>query len=83
MVANEKGFFEREGLDVVAQKYLSAYDAGLLRAVIQASRSAYQPALTKERFEAKNGYLLFGWLIKTPQSFRRRASRTGARPRTR
>ncbi len=58
-----------EAATQVAQKNFTSYDVALLRAVIKGSRDAYQPALTKQRFEAENQYLLFGGLIKQAQSY--------------
>lgn len=53
----------------VAQKYFPKQKEELLRAVIKGSRDAYQPALTKQRFDAENRYLLFGGIIKTAQPY--------------
>jgi NitT/TauT family transport system substrate-binding protein len=55
----------------VAHKHFPAFEAPLLRAVIERTRAAYSPAVTKERFEAENAYLIFSELIKTPQSYER------------
>jgi NitT/TauT family transport system substrate-binding protein len=53
----------------VAHKHFPSYELPLLRAVIERTRAAYSPAVTKERFEAENQYLIFSEIIKTPQSY--------------
>jgi NitT/TauT family transport system substrate-binding protein len=64
--------FIRENLDEatqVAHKYFPAFDVPLLRTVIEKTRSAYSPAVTRERFEAENAYLIFAEIIKSPQPY--------------
>lgn len=58
-----------EAATQVARKHFPKYEADLLRAVIKGGRDSYQAALTKQRFEAENQYLLFGGLIKAAQPY--------------
>ena len=53
----------------VAHKHFPSFEVPVLRAVIARTRSAYSPAMTKERFEAENTYLIFGEIIKVRQSY--------------
>lgn len=64
--------FIQQNLDeasAIAHKQFPAFDAAVLRAVIGRTRGAYSPALTKERFEAENTYLIFGGIIKVRQPY--------------
>jgi NitT/TauT family transport system substrate-binding protein len=53
----------------VAHKHFPSFEVPVLRAVIERTRAAYSPAMTKERFEAENTYLIFGDIIKVRQSY--------------
>jgi NitT/TauT family transport system substrate-binding protein len=53
----------------IAHKYFPAFEAPVLKAVIARTKAAYSPAVTRERFEAENAYLIFGEIINAAQPY--------------
>ena len=58
-----------DGATAVALKYFPKYEEAVLESVISGSLDAYSPAISQQRFEAENAYLLFGGIIDQAQSY--------------